>query len=675
MKKFNRVLAAAIAVPVAMGQVLAISSSAAVKPDAAQITADKLLYVNPESEIKDGKQVSDWNTRMAGYVKDVNGEYSVDAKSIVEGLSGTGKYTSLVKDIVSASANPTLTVKDGVFTVSGDADLSAYMVPQIQDKLNELGVDYTVDASILKTHYSFVVSTDLENSKEATVTGSITNDKNDTAYTVSAFDEYLNAVVADLSAQVQAAVPAADVAQFSKILGEAAANYSSYTELTKAIAANSFEETSYANADAVVAAIVDFAAKNGFESAASKPKTVDGLVAAYGSYFDKGISAVNDVLTQSDANVKLSISAADVAAVLNEGTNFKASATNGAYDLTFEIPDAEQDAVKAYVAKQNPDKEFVSFDTVKEVEVTFATTGTVSFDVTRTVTYELKDKETTTTTTSDTNTTTTTTTSGSGETTTTSGSGETTTTSGTGETTTTSGSGETTTTSGTGETTTTSGSGETTTTSGSGETTTTSGTGETTTTTSTDIIPMKDIESISVEVGEGVYNSEETSFDASELIVSAVATLKDGTTKDLDASYFGFLQTPADVYTAPYYKGTVDIYYVGDADKTALEDKPTVAVAMKGDTQLDGDVDMDDAFDTLQYYSSSAAGKTVTFTDGSDELLEKLAFYVSDIDTESKAGKKTEDAEISMDDAFNILQYVSYRAAGKDVVWSDVIGK
>ena len=630
MKKFNRVLAAAIAVPVAMGQVLAISSSAAVKPDAAQITADKLLYVNPESEIKDGKQVSDWNTRMAGYVKDVNGEYSVDAKSIVEGLSGTGKYTSLVKDIVSASANPTLTVKDGVFTVSGDADLSAYMVPQIQDKLNELGVDYTVDASILKVHYSFVVSTDLENSKEATVTGSITNDKNDTAYTVSAFDEYLNAVVADLSAQVQAAVPAADVAQFSKILGEAAANYSSYTELTKAIAAKSFEETSYANADAVVAAIVDFAAKNGFESAASKPKTVDGLVAAYGSYFDKGISAVNDVLTQSDANVKLSISAADIAAVLNEGTNFKASATNGAYDLTFEIPDAEQDAVKAYVAKQNPDKEFVSFDTVKEVEVTFATTGTVSFDVTRTVTYELKDKETTTTTTSDTNTTTTTTTSGSGETTTTSG---------------------------------------------SGETTTTSGTGETTTTTSTDIIPMKDIESISVEVGEGVYFSDEESFDASELIVSAVATLKDGTTKDLDASYFGFLQTPADVYTAPYYKGAVDIYYVGDADKTALEDKPTVAVAMKGDTQLDGDVDMDDAFDTLQYYSSSAAGKAVTFTDGSDELLEKLAFYVSDIDTESKAGKKTDDAEISMDDAFNILQYVSYRAAGKDVVWSDVIGE
>ena len=630
MKKFNRVLAAAIAVPVAMGQVLAISSSAAVKPDAAQITADKLLYVNPESEIKDGKQVSDWNTRMAGYVKDVNGEYSVDAKSIVEGLSGTGKYTSLVKDIVSASANPTLTVKDGVFTVSGDADLSAYMVPQIQDKLNELGVAYTVDASILKTHYSFTVSTDLENSKEATVTGAITNDKNNTAYTVSAFDEYLSAVVADLTAQVKAAVPAADVAQFSKILGEAAANYSSYTELTKAIAAKSFEETSYANADAVVAAIVDFAAKNGFESAASKPKTVDGLVAAYGSYFDKGISAVNDVLTQSDANVKLSISAADVAAVLNEGTNFKASATNGAYDLTFEIPDAEQDAVKAYVAKQNPDKEFVSFDTVKEVEVTFATTGTVSFDVTRTVTYELKDKETTTTTTSDTNTTTTTTTSGSGETTTTSG---------------------------------------------SGETTTTSGSGETTTTTSTDIIPMKDIESISVEVGEGVYFSDEESFDASELIVSAVATLKDGTTKDLDASYFGFLQTPADVYTAPYYKGAVDIYYVGDADKTALEDKPTVAVAMKGDTQLDGDVDMDDAFDTLQYYSSSAAGKTVTFTDGSDELLEKLAFYVSDIDTESKAGKKTEDAEISMDDAFNILQYVSYRAAGKDVVWSDVIGK
>ena len=636
MKKFNRVLAAAIAVPVAMGQVLAISSSAAVKPDAAQITTDKLLYVNPESEIKDGKQVSDWNTRFAGYVKDANGEYSVDAKSIVESLSGTGKYTSLVKDIVSASANPTLTVKDGYFTLSGDADLTAYMVPQIQDKLNELGVAYTVDASILKTHYSFTVSTDLENSKEATVTGSITNDKNNTAYTVSAFDEYLSAVVADLTAQVKAAVPAADVAQFNTILGEIAANYSSYTELTKAIAANSFDKTAYADADAVAAAIVDFAAKNGFESAANKPKTVDGLVAAYGSYFDKGISAVNDVLTQSDANVKLSISAADVAAVLKDGYNFEASATNGAYDLTFDIPDAEADAAKAYVEKQNPDKEVADFTSFKEVEVTFATTGTVSFDVVRYVDYTLKDKETTTTTTS----------------------GTTTTTSGT----------ETTTT-------TTTGTGETTTTSGTDETTTTSGTGETTTTTSSDVIPSDEIESISVEVGEGVYFSDEESFDASELIVSAVATLKDGTTKDLDASYFGFLQTPADVYAAPYYKGTVDIYYVGDADKTALEDKPTVAVALKGDTQLDGDVDMDDAFDTLQYYSSSAAGKAVTFTDGSDELLEKLAFYVSDVDTESKAGKKTEDGEISMDDAFNILQYISYKAAGKDVVWSDVIGK
>ena len=93
---------------------------------------------------------------------------------------------------------------------------------------------------------------------------------------------------------------------------------------------------------------------------------------------------------------------------------------------------------------------------------------------------------------------------------------------------------------------------------------------------------MKDIESISVEVGEGVYFSDEKSFDASELIVSAVATLKDGTTKDLECKYLASIQTPADVYTAPYYKGAVDIYYVGDADKTALEDKPTVAVANEG---------------------------------------------------------------------------------------------
>lgn len=45
-KTFNRLLAATVAIPVALGQILAISANAAEAPAAMQVTADQLLKVN-----------------------------------------------------------------------------------------------------------------------------------------------------------------------------------------------------------------------------------------------------------------------------------------------------------------------------------------------------------------------------------------------------------------------------------------------------------------------------------------------------------------------------------------------------------------------------------------------------------------------------------------------------
>ena len=42
-KTFNRLLAATVAIPVALGQILAISANAAEAPAAMQVTADQLL--------------------------------------------------------------------------------------------------------------------------------------------------------------------------------------------------------------------------------------------------------------------------------------------------------------------------------------------------------------------------------------------------------------------------------------------------------------------------------------------------------------------------------------------------------------------------------------------------------------------------------------------------------
>ena len=82
-KTFNRLLAATVAIPVALGQVLAISANAAEAPAALKVTADKLLKVEPatgfpETVSADADTItytveSDWNTTLA---KQLNTETS-----------------------------------------------------------------------------------------------------------------------------------------------------------------------------------------------------------------------------------------------------------------------------------------------------------------------------------------------------------------------------------------------------------------------------------------------------------------------------------------------------------------------------------------------------------------------------------------------------------------------
>ena len=136
-KTFNRLLAATVAIPVALGQVLAISANAAEAPAALKVTADKLLKVEPatgfpETVSADADTItytveSDWNTTLA---KQLNTETSnktvtVDAKKFVAGINSANYYVELLKKAVDASENPTATVKDGVVTISGTADFSA----------------------------------------------------------------------------------------------------------------------------------------------------------------------------------------------------------------------------------------------------------------------------------------------------------------------------------------------------------------------------------------------------------------------------------------------------------------------------------------------------------------------------------------------------------------------
>ena len=757
-KTFNRLLAATVAIPVALGQVLAISANAAEAPAALKVTADKLLKVEPatgfpETVSADADTItytveSDWNTTLA---KQLNTETSnktvtVDAKKFVAGINSANYYVELLKKAVNASENPTATVKDGVVTISGTADFSA-ATDKLAEKLDTLGgyENFTLDTSILTgVAYTATIKTDFANSKSVDADLSFT--ANGKTYGVSTATEYANDVCTNLAGQVTAAVDqkvkelaaeynmtedevranadfdiAGDVAalkaetdKLSADIAKAQKKYDSFKNLTKAA-------KSYDSADAALAAAVNYLSKN-VAAAANQPKTVDGMVAKYGANFDNGVASVNSSLKDAGVNVEIAVSSADVAALLKSATKVTIGAAAGTYTAELEITDAEKAEVEKYVeeqvAEKLPEKTVVSVDTVKTVTVSGAADGVAAFDVTRDVTVVLKDKDTTTTTTTTTGDSGTTTTDASGATTDVSGattdvSGATTDVSGattdvSGATTDVSGattdvSGATTDVSGattdvSGATTDVSGdttdvSSETTTVSSdttdvSGDTTTdgsettTDGSGTTTETLPTGVSSVE-VKTVDAETAENIYLSDEESFNVAGLIESVTLHLENGEAVPVDpATAIDFEMTPAEAYETVtektagkvYFNGEVGLKYKGEED-VEITDTVKVAVALKGDTTLDGKVDATDLFETAYYVALQGAGKTPIFdtVKNGTALESKLAYLASDIDTESKAGENTEDGKLDATDMLYTAVYQAYNGAGNHIDWAEAI--
>mgnify|MGYP000625721310 CR=1 FL=1 len=743
-KTFNRLLAATVAIPVALGQVLAISANAAEAPAALKVTADKLLKVEPatgfpETVSADADTItytveSDWNTTLA---KQLNTETSnktvtVDAKKFVAGINSANYYVELLKKAVDASENPTATVKDGVVTISGTADFSA-ATDKLAEKLDTLGgyENFTLDTSILTgVAYTATIKTDFANSKSVDADLSFT--ANGKTYGVSTATEYANDVCTNLAGQVTAAVDqkvkelaaeynmtedevranadfdiAGDVAalkaetdKLSADVAKAQKKYDSFKNLTKAA-------KSYDSADAALAAAVNYLAKN-VAAAANQPKTVDGMVAKYGANFDNGVASVNSSLKDAGVNVEIAVSSADVAALLKSATKVTIGAAAGTYTAELEITDAEKAEVEKYVeeqvAEKLPEKTVVSVDTVKTVTVSGAADGVATFDVTRDVTVVLKDKDTTTTTTTTTGDSGTTTTVASGATTDVSGattdvSGATTDVSGattdvSGATTDVSGattdvSGATTDVSGdttdvSSETTTVSSdttdvSGDTTT---DGSETTTDGSGTTTETLPTGVSSVE-VKTVDAETAENIYLSDEESFNVAGLIESVTLHLENGEDVTVDpATAIDFEMTPAEAYETVtektagkvYFDGEVGLKYKGEED-VEITDTVKVAVALKGDTTLDGKVDATDLFETAYYVALQGAGKTPIFdtVKNGTALESKLAYLASDIDTESKAGENTEDGKLDATDMLYTAVYQAYNGAGNHIDWAEAI--
>lgn len=137
--------------------------------------------------------------------------------------------------------------------------------------------------------------------------------------------------------------------------------------------------------------------------------------------------------------------------------------------------------------------------------------------------------------------------------------------------------------------------------------------------------------------------------------------------------------TPKELYdqmgeNGCYISENAPLYCNGEilhrSDGSTLTQK--IMIGTKGDVDYNEKVDIVDAYTVLCYYAEKSAGKSPSLYTGSrkDADMETLTFFLADIDTGSK-NQGADGGEISIMDAYYILQYYAKTSAGLTASWSD----
>ena len=741
MKKvFNKVIAIAATVPLALTQGFAVMANAA---DATTISVERVLEIKPQ-ELE-----SDWAKLVEGALIDSEGKsFELNVADIVDSADFSDKNAAYVEKVQKCIVgNPSVKIKNSVAVMTAQVDATSYVQSNIIDAIKKeltkqgaASIIDDIDFSMLEKKGTFTAAVDgdsIENTAANKAAGTantirvkgavfVDSEGNQVA-TYADAKAYAASTVQQLKVEITKKAAAANL---TVNLDNLLATYQKKVEKAfsyadKAITTSAHKE--FATADETLAWLK--VQKDKRTTRFDVPGSVADL-AKYGDTLNKAVAEVNKAFQNVGVNYTVDVSMDDVTSLLNSGSDFvaDANADTNVYTVTFKVPDTDVDAdyfstvegIEKYYAA-HPDQaeadgvtdadysQLVYDSSYKLVTAqgdadndTLAGVPSGYFNVERIIKF--KDKSTTTTTTDVSGTTTTdvsgttttdvsggtTTTDVSGGTTTTDVSGGTTTTDVSGGTTTTDVSGGTTTTDVSGGTTTTDVSGGTTTTDVSGETTTTTTTGtggsETTTTTTTGttgtITPVGTT-TLEVEVNPTNFYF---SVDERELKPSDLFSKFD--IVDEEGTHFNALEagavtldktTPKEIFDAegkPYCVTEVNAYFTdptkADAEPVAAPVNPTVYIGVKGDADLNGIVDVQDGVAILTYYAKAAAAQeNVAFNE--DENLNKLAYFLADVDTESKAGMNSGSELMTTQDAVNVLTFYAKKAANQDPTWPDVI--
>ena len=759
MKKvFNKVIAVAATVPLALTQGFAVLSNAA---DATTISVERVLEIKPQ-ELE-----SDWAKLVEGALIDSEGKsFELNVADIIDSADFSDKNAAYVEKVQKCIVgNPSVKIQNSVAIMTAQVDATSYVqsniIASIKKELTKQGaasIIDDIDFSMLEKKGTFTAAVDgdsIENTAANKAAGTantirvkgavfVDSEGNQVA-TYADAKAYAASTVQQLKVEVTKKAAAANL---TVNLDNLLATYQKKVEKAfyyadKAITTSSHNE--FATADETLAWLK--VQKDKRTTRFDVPGSVADL-AKYGDTLNKAVAEVNKAFQNVGVNYTVDVSMDDVTSLLNSGSDFvaNANADTNVYTVTFKVPDENVDAdyfstvegIEKYYAA-HPDQ--AEADGVTEADYsqlvydssyklvtaqgdadndTLAGLPSGYFNVERIIKF--KDKSTTTTTTDISGTTTTdvsgtTTTDVSGGTTTTDVSGGTTTTDVSGGTTTTDVSGGTTTTDVSGGTTTTDVSGGTTTTDVSGGTTTTDVSGGTTTTDVSGGTTTTDVSGATTTTTTGSGDSTETTTTTTTTNTGTITPV--GTTTlevevnptnfyfsvderelkpsdlfskfdivDEDGTHFNALElgavtldktTPKEIFDAegkPYCVTEVNAYFTdptkADAEPVAAPVNPTVYIGVKGDTDLSGLVDVPDAVAVLTYTAKIAAGQEgVVFNE--DENLNKFAFFLADIDTESKEGKNDGNKLMATEDAVYMLTYTAKTAAGQEPTWPDVV--
>lgn len=136
--------------------------------------------------------------------------------------------------------------------------------------------------------------------------------------------------------------------------------------------------------------------------------------------------------------------------------------------------------------------------------------------------------------------------------------------------------------------------------------------------------------------------------------------------------------TPAALYANATTTGyaIADVpFYCGDAAAPVYQFNAApytkkVLVGKKGDSNLDGVVNVNDAVCILSYYAKKASGNASKLSNSFTNDQETLAYFLSDIDTCSQ-NQGADGGNVNVEDAVQILTHYAKSASGNTSLWNN----